>query len=187
MGPESRRGLNMDMLSTTVATGGLLVVPSASAWRRQSHVTLRVDPPQTEGPELANDSSRTSEGRRRVFVLAPGALVAARPDPPSQTGWRPPPLEGGCEQTANWMWLWEKHRLISGTLCVWVCVCVTVCLCVCVCSCGWGSIFSTCMAWVNYSVRTVGGVILEVAPAGVFDRWSNSASESDKHLSHKQK
>lgn len=70
VGLESGRGLNMDMLSTTVAAVGRLVVPSGSAlWRQSRDAEGR--PPQTEGHEPANDSGRTSERRRRVFVLAP--------------------------------------------------------------------------------------------------------------------
>lgn len=68
VGPESRRGLNMDMLSTTVATVGRLVVPSGSAPRRRSR-DAEGRPPQTEGNEAANDSGRTCERRRRVFAL----------------------------------------------------------------------------------------------------------------------
>lgn len=72
VGLQSGRGLNMDMLSTTVAAVGRLVVPSGSAPRRQSRdAEGRPPPPQTEGHEPANDSGCTSERRRRVFVLAP--------------------------------------------------------------------------------------------------------------------
>lgn len=71
VGLQSGRGLNMDMLSTTVAAVGRLVVPSGSAPRRQSRDAEGQPPPQTEGHEPANDSGCTSERRRRVFVLAP--------------------------------------------------------------------------------------------------------------------
>lgn len=71
VGLESGRGLNMDMLSTTVAAVGRLVVPSGSAPRRHSRDAEGRPPPQTEGHEPANDSGCTSERRRRVFVLAP--------------------------------------------------------------------------------------------------------------------
>lgn len=64
-GLESGRGLNMDMISTTV--GAVDVLRGFD-----SLVPFTPHPPQTKGLEPANDSSCNSRRKRRVFVVDTG-------------------------------------------------------------------------------------------------------------------
>lgn len=180
----SERGLNMNMLSTTVVAIDVYHTKQLSS---AAPPVLRVDGEvrervmwrwrliRTERRELANTGSSISKRRCRVFVLAllGSSSGVALLDRPLEISWQTRPREGRnvtCfffsffflhKQLQNWTWLWE---ITDGSVVI---------------VCG-GGLFSlhACLG-INCSFRAVGGggwflgktVTLDSIRAGVFYGW----------------